>query len=99
MRDHPIVQAVAHPHEIVRELATYRLKRELSFAALAREMRLAGFATLPRTLHAILTGRLRRAPRDTTLYRFKMFLATTYPTAIPRPTRRKRTRRGRSTAA
>jgi hypothetical protein len=56
-------------------LALYRLDRNLTFDALALEMRRAGYPVPARVLHLALTHRLTTVPRERTRYRISGFLA------------------------
>jgi len=55
-------------------LATYRLRRNLTFQQLADEMAAKGYPMRPRVLHLALTRRHSRAPLDRTLYKLEQFL-------------------------
>lgn len=55
-------------------LARYRLERDLTFDALAREMQRAGCRVTARALHAALTHRLTTVPRERTRFKIARFL-------------------------
>jgi hypothetical protein len=64
---------------LIERLATYRLERDLSFEQLSAEMDKAGYAIRARSLHLMLTHRLRTEPLDRTLYKVRRFLEQVRP--------------------
>jgi hypothetical protein len=64
----------------IEQLATYRLERDLTFEQLSAEMGKAGYAIRARSLHLMLTHRLRTEPHDRTLYKVRRFLEHVRPT-------------------
>jgi hypothetical protein len=81
----------------IERLKTYRLRNDLTFDALADEMRAAGCAVRMRNLHRMLTDRLQTVPRARTLFQVDQFVQ--YLDALQRQAVQQLRRRRRRTAA